>query len=78
MLDGLVETRPRRAPRPAEGDRRRVEVTLTAEGRERVAAKRARIAEAREEIFRRLVARASARAAARLLHSLAAAMEDLP
>ena len=62
--------------RPAEGDRRRVEVTLTPEGRRLVAAKRARIAEAREEVFRRLSPGERA-AAARLLHSLAAAIDDL-
>jgi DNA-binding MarR family transcriptional regulator len=53
-----------------------VEVTLTPEGHRLVAAKRARIAQAREEVFRRLSPGERA-AAAQLLHSLAAAIDDL-
>ena len=53
-----------------------MEVTLTAEGRKLVAAKRARIAQARKEVFHRL-SPSERRAAARLLHSLAAAIDDL-
>lgn len=76
MLDGLVRRGIAERTRPREGDRRRVEVTLTAEGRRLVAAKRARIAQARQEVFHRLSA-SERRAAARLLHSLAAAIDDL-
>ena len=75
MLDNLVRRGIAERTR-AEGDRRRVEVTLTAEGRRLVAAKRARIAEAREQVFHRL-SPSERRAAARLLHSLAAAIDDL-
>ena len=76
MLDGLVKRGIAERSRPDEGDRRRVEVTLTAEGRRLVAAKRARIAETREMVFHRL-SPSERRAAARLLHSLAAAIDDL-
>jgi DNA-binding MarR family transcriptional regulator len=76
MLDGLVRRGIAQRTRPQEGDRRRVEVSLTAEGRKLVAAKRARIAQAREEVFHRL-SPGERRAAARLLHSLAAAIDDL-
>ena len=76
MLDGLVRRGLAERTRPAEGDRRRVEVTLTPEGQRLVAAKRARIAQAREEVFRRLSPGERA-AAAQLLHSLAAAIDDL-
>jgi MarR family transcriptional regulator, organic hydroperoxide resistance regulator len=76
MLDGLVSRGIAERTRPDDGDRRRVEVTLTAEGRNLVAAKRARIAQTREEVFHRL-SPSERRAAARLLHSLAAAIDDL-
>ena len=76
MLDGLVRRGIVERTRPDEGDRRRVEVTLTAQGRKLVAAKRARIAQTREEVFHRL-SPSERRAAARLLHSLAAAIDDL-
>jgi MarR family transcriptional regulator, organic hydroperoxide resistance regulator len=76
MLNGLVRRGIATRTRPEEGDRRRVEVTLTAEGRKLVAAKRARIVETREEVFHRL-SPSERRAAARLLHSLAAAIDDL-
>jgi DNA-binding MarR family transcriptional regulator len=76
MLDGLVKRGLAERTRPAEGDRRRVEVTLTAAGRKLVSAKREQIAQAREEVFRRLSPSERA-AAAQLLHSLAAAIDDL-
>jgi DNA-binding MarR family transcriptional regulator len=76
MLDGLVERGVAERIRPEGGDRRRVEITLTAEGRALVAAKRERIARAREEVFLRL-SPSEREAAARLLHSLAAAIDDL-
>jgi DNA-binding MarR family transcriptional regulator len=76
MLDGLVKRGIAERTRSEEGDRRLVEVTLTAEGRKLVAAKRARIAQAREEVFHRL-SPSERRAAARLLHSLAAAIDEL-
>jgi DNA-binding MarR family transcriptional regulator len=76
MLDGLVARGVVERTRPAQGDRRRVEITLTAEGRKLVAAKRARIAAAREQVFERL-SPGERRAAARLLNSLAAAIDDL-
>ena len=52
MIDGLVKRGLAERTRPDGGDRRRVEITLTAEGRRLVAAKRERIARAREEVFR--------------------------
>lgn len=76
MLDGLVKRGIAERIRSDEGDRRLVEVTLTAEGRKLVAAKRTRIAQAREEVFHRL-SPSERRAAARLLHSLAAAIDEL-
>ncbi len=76
MLDGLVKRGIAERMRSDEGDRRRVEITLTVEGRKLVAAKRRRIAEAREQVFDRL-SPGERRAAARLLHSLAAAIDDL-
>jgi DNA-binding MarR family transcriptional regulator len=76
MLDSLVARGIAERTRAEEGDRRRVEVTLTAEGRKLVAAKRALIAQAREQVFHRL-SPSERRAAARLLHSLAAAIDDL-
>jgi DNA-binding MarR family transcriptional regulator len=76
MLDSLVRRGIAERTRAEEGDRRRVDVSLTAEGRKLVAAKRARIAEAREQVFHRL-SPSERRAAARLLHSLAAAIDDL-
>jgi DNA-binding PadR family transcriptional regulator len=76
MLDSLVARGIAERTRAKGGDRRRVEVSLTAEGRRLVAAKRARIAAAREQVFHRL-SPSERRAAARLLHSLAAAIDDL-
>ena len=76
MLDTLVRRGFAERTRSPKGDRRRVEITLTAEGRRLVAAKRARINEARREVFDRL-SPGERRAAARLLHSLAAAIDDL-
>jgi DNA-binding MarR family transcriptional regulator len=76
MLDGLVRRGLAERARPAEGDRRRVEITLTPAGRKLVAAKREQIVQAREEVFRRLSPNERA-AAAELLHSLAAAIDDL-
>lgn len=76
MLDGLVGRGLAERTRPPEGDRRRVEITLTAEGRELVAAKRERITRARKEVFGRL-SPSERESAARLLHSLAAAIDDL-
>jgi DNA-binding MarR family transcriptional regulator len=76
MLDGLVKRGLAERMRPEQGDRRRVEVTLTAAGRELVEAKRGRIACAREEVFQRL-SPSERKAAARLLHSLAAAIDEL-
>jgi DNA-binding MarR family transcriptional regulator len=76
MLDGLVERGLARRTRPAGGDRRRVEVALTEQGRELVEAKRARILESRAAVFERL-APSERKAAARLLHSLAAAVDEL-
>ncbi len=76
MLDGLVERGVAERLRPEGGDRRRVEITLTAEGSRLVAAKRERIAQAREEVFLRL-SPGERESAARLLHSLAAAIDDL-
>jgi DNA-binding MarR family transcriptional regulator len=76
MLDSLVARGIAQRVRARDGDRRRVEVTLTPEGRRLVVAKRARIAEAREQVFHRL-SPSERRAAARLLHSLAAAIDDL-
>jgi DNA-binding MarR family transcriptional regulator len=76
MLDGLVKRGLAQRTRPAEGDRRRVEITLTPQGEELVAAKRRHIAEAREEVFHRLSPGERA-AAAQLLHSLATAIDDL-
>jgi DNA-binding MarR family transcriptional regulator len=76
MLDGLVKRGLAERMRSEEGDRRRVEIRLTAEGRRLVAAKRMRIAQAREQVFDRL-SPGERRAAARLLHSLAAAIDDL-
>jgi MarR family transcriptional regulator, organic hydroperoxide resistance regulator len=76
MLDGLVKRGIAERTRSDEGDRRLVAVTLTAEGRKLVAAKREHIAQAREEVFHRL-SPSERRAAARLLHSLAAAIDEL-
>ena len=76
MIDGLVKRGLAERKRPEGGDRRRVEITLTDEGRRLVAAKRKRIARAREEVFARLSPSERA-SAARLLHSLAAAIDDL-
>jgi DNA-binding MarR family transcriptional regulator len=76
MLDSLVARGIAERTRTEDGDRRRVAVTLTAEGRKLVAAKRARIAQAREQVFHRL-SPSERRAAARLLHSLAGAIDDL-
>jgi DNA-binding MarR family transcriptional regulator len=76
MLDGLVKRGIAERTRSDQGDRRLVEVTLTAEGHKLVAAKRAHIAQAREEVFHRL-SPSERRAAARLLHSLAAAIDEL-
>jgi DNA-binding MarR family transcriptional regulator len=76
MLDGLVDRGLAERIRPEGGDRRRVEITLTEEGRSLVAAKRQRIAKAREEVFLRL-SPSERESAARLLHSLAAAIDDL-
>jgi DNA-binding MarR family transcriptional regulator len=76
MLDGLVKRGLAQRTRPPGGDRRRVEITLTPQGEELVAAKRRHIAEAREEVFHRLSAGERA-AAAQLLHSLATAIDDL-
>jgi MarR family transcriptional regulator, organic hydroperoxide resistance regulator len=76
MIDGLVKRGLAERKRPDGGDRRRVEITLTADGRRLVAAKRLHIARAREEVFRRLSPSERA-SAARLLHSLAAAIDDL-
>ena len=76
MLNNLVGRGIVDRTRPQEGDRRQVQITLTPEGRRLVAAKRARIAAAREQVFHRL-SPGERRAAARLLHSLAAAIDDL-
>ena len=76
MLDSLVARGIAERTRAEEGDRRRVEVTLTPQGRKLVAAKRARIAAAREQVFHNL-SPSERRSAARLLHSLAAAIDDL-
>lgn len=76
MLDGLVKRGMAERARPDDGDRRCVAVTLTGQGSRLVAAKRARIAQAREEVFHRL-SPSERRAAARLLQSLAAAVDDL-
>ena len=76
MLDGLVKRGIAERTRPTDGDRRRVAISLTPEGRRLVAAKRTRIAQAREQVFDRL-SPGERRAAARLLHSLAAAIDDL-
>ena len=76
MMDGLVKRGLAERRRPEGGDRRRVEITLTAEGRRLVAAKRKRIASARQEVFSRL-SPSERDSAARLLHSLAAAIDDL-
>jgi MarR family transcriptional regulator, organic hydroperoxide resistance regulator len=76
MLDGLVKRGLAERMRPEVGDRRRVEVTLTPAGRGLVEAKRERIARAREEVFERL-SPSERKAAARLLHSLAAAIDEL-
>jgi DNA-binding MarR family transcriptional regulator len=76
MLDGLVKRGLAERTRPAEGDRRRVEITLTPAGRKLVAAKREQVAQAREEVFARLSPGERA-AAAQLLHSLATAIDDL-
>ena len=76
MLDGLVKRGLAERVRSEEGDRRRVEITLTPAGRGLVEAKRERIARAREEVFRRL-SPSERKAAARLLHSLAAAIDEL-
>jgi DNA-binding MarR family transcriptional regulator len=76
MLDGLVKRGLAERMRLEQGDRRRVEITLTPEGRELVTAKRQSIAEAREEVFNRLSPGERA-AAAQVLHSLAAAIDDL-
>jgi DNA-binding MarR family transcriptional regulator len=76
MLDGLVERGLAERTRPTGGDRRRVEIALTEEGRELVEAKRARILESRAKVLERL-SPSDRRAAARLLHSLAAAVDEL-
>ena len=76
MLDGLVQRGLAERTRSEQGDRRRVAITLTEEGRRLVAAKRARIEATREQVFHRL-SPGERRAAARLLHSLAAAIDDL-
>jgi DNA-binding MarR family transcriptional regulator len=68
--DGLIERM------PCEEDRRVVHVVLTADGRERVLAKRARGDALRAEIFASLSA-GERREAARLLERLATAVEDL-
>ena len=59
MLDSLVKRGIATRTRPQDGDRRRVGITLTPEGRRLVAAKRMRIAQAREQVFDHL-SRASA------------------
>ena len=76
MLDGLVKRGIAERTRAQDGDRRRVAISLTPEGRKLVAAKRTRITEAREQIFDRL-SPGERRAAARLLHSLAAAIDEV-
>jgi DNA-binding MarR family transcriptional regulator len=76
MIDGLVKRGLAERMRPESGDRRRVEITLTPAGRELVAAKRELISRAREQVFQSLSA-GERRAAARLLHSLAAAIDEL-
>ena len=76
MVDGLVNRGIAERTRAEDGDRRRVEIRLTPEGRKLVAAKRMRMTQAREQIFERL-SPAERRAAARLLHSLAAAIDDV-
>jgi DNA-binding MarR family transcriptional regulator len=76
MLDSLVKRGIAERTPAQEGDRRRVEITLTAEGRTLVAAKRAIIARTREQVFHSL-SPGERRAASRLLHSLAAAIDDL-
>ncbi len=76
MLDGLVDRGLAERVRPEDGDRRRVEISLTEEGQTLVAAKRAATAKAREEVFLRL-SPSERESAARLLHSLAAAIDDL-
>jgi MarR family transcriptional regulator, organic hydroperoxide resistance regulator len=76
MIDGLVRRGIAKRTRTEEGDRRRVDVTLTAEGRKLVAAKRALIDRTREQVFHSL-SPGERRAASRLLHSLAAAIDDL-
>lgn len=68
--EGLIERM------PCEEDRRVVHVVLTADGRERVLAKRARGDALRAEIFASLSA-GERREAARLLERLANAVEDL-
>jgi MarR family transcriptional regulator, organic hydroperoxide resistance regulator len=68
--EGLIERM------PCEEDRRVVHVVLTADGRERVLAKRARGDALRAEIFASLSA-GERREAARLLERLATAVEDL-
>jgi MarR family transcriptional regulator, organic hydroperoxide resistance regulator len=76
MLDSLVKRGIAERTPAQVGDRRRVEITLTAEGRKLVAAKRAIIARTREQVFHSL-SPSERRAASRLLHSLAAAIDDL-
>ena len=76
MLDSLVKRGIAERTPAQVGDRRRVEITLTAEGRKLVVAKRAIIARTREQVFDSL-SPGERRAASRLLHSLAAAIDDL-
>lgn len=75
MLDGLVRRGLVERRRDAE-DRRLVHVALTDEGRRLLRAKRERMVAARTEIFDAL-SPSEQRTAARLLTSLAAAIDDL-
>ena len=76
MLDGLAGARPRRARVRTSDDRRVVRVEITPEGAELVARKHGACGPTREAVFDRLTP-GERRTAARLLHWLAAAIEDL-
>src|SRR3954447_3959269 len=76
MLDALERDGYVVRERPTEGDRRIVHARITTEGRRAVAAKRAQIEQGRRQVFSSL-APAERRQAARVLSSLAAAIEEL-
>lgn len=76
MLTGLEQDGLVARERPESGDRRCVMIRLTGPGRERVQAKRVRVAQWRRDLFESLLP-GEREQAARLLSRLAAAVDDL-